>query len=206
MLTSRVPPITVSLRDGTPVRVRLVRADDRDRVLRGVREMSQTTRYLRFFAGTREMSEGQARHLTEIDQVNHVAVCAVEPTDSEERGYGIARFVRDARDPRLAEFAVVVIDPMQGRGLGTVLLAALVLRAQAAGVEEFYGHVLTENPVMPRWMERLGATLSLPSDGGYWMVRWPVSPLPSPGGAHLPEDLIRWLDRLRPTFGAVDPR
>ena len=204
MVTSHVPPVLITLRDGTPARIRLVRADDRERVLRGVREMSQTTRYLRFFANTREMTDKLARNLTEIDQVDHVAVCAVEPTEAEERGYGIARFVRDVGNPRLAEFAVAVIDPMQGRGLGTVLLAALVLRAQAAGVEEFYGHVLAENPVMPLWLERLGATLSLPTDGGYWLVRWPLSPFPSSAAADIPQDFILWLDRLRPTFGAAD--
>ena len=164
--------------------------------------MSGTSRYMRFFATTREMSDEQARYFTEIDQVNHVAICAVEPTDAEQRGYGIARFVRDADDPHIAEFAVAVIDEMQRRGLGTILLAGLYLLAQARGIRELRGDVLAENPIMGRWLLRLGAMLQATHDPACQMILWPVLP----GGVTPPvhgaaEDFSRWLKRLHSTFG-----
>ena len=72
-------------RDGTPVRLRMVRPDDRRLLQRGVREMSNTSRFMRFFASTREMTDEQAHHFSDIDQIQHVAVCAVEPTIAEQR-------------------------------------------------------------------------------------------------------------------------
>jgi hypothetical protein len=64
--STTLPALIVALRDGTPVRIRLVRPDDRARLLRGVGEMSRTSRYMCFFATMREMSDEQARYLTEI--------------------------------------------------------------------------------------------------------------------------------------------
>ena len=197
-----LPALVVALRDGAPVRIRLVRPDDRARLLRGVREMSRTSRYMRFFATTREMSDDQARYFTEIDQINHVAVCAGEPTDTEDRGYGIARFVRDANNPYIAEFAVAVIDEMQGRGLGTVLIAGLYLLAQARGIRELRGDVLAENPIIGRWLLRLSAKLQATHDSACQMILWPVLPAgvtpPVHGAA---KNFIHWLERLRSTFG-----
>ena len=193
-----LPALIVALRDGTPVRIRPVRPDDRARLLRGVREMSRTSRYMRFFATAREMSDEQARYFTESDQLNHVAVCAIEPTDAEQRGYGIARFVRDANDPQIAEFAVAVIDEMQGRGLGTILLAALYLRAQSLGVEELRAEILAENPVLPCWLPRLGATLHATASPAYRLIRWPVAPSgnPHPKEGSAAADFLGWLDCL----------
>ena len=159
--------------------------------------MSSTTRYLRFFVSTREMTPEQARYFTEIDQVNHVAVCAVEPTDAETRGYGIARFLRDTAAPDVAEFAVAVIDPMQGRGLGTSLLAALHLLAHQRGIRELRGEVLAENPVMPEWLPRVGAALASAADPAYRLIRWPVLTVDVTG---ISPHFKLWLERLSDTF------
>ncbi len=48
---------------------------------------------------------------------------------------GLGRFVREADDPTTAEAAVVVLDALQKRGLGTLLFAVLALRAEAVGVQ-----------------------------------------------------------------------
>jgi GNAT superfamily N-acetyltransferase len=193
----------IALRDGRFVRVRLVRSDDRARVQRGVNEMSHMSRYLRFFVSTREMTDEQARRFTEIDQVNHVAVCAVEPTDAEQRGYGIARFVRGAADPRSAEFAVAVVDEMQGRGLGTILMAALYLRAQALGVVMLHGDVMAENPIVPNWLPRLGARLHTTTYSAHRAIRWPIAPAGSPpqSDREIAKEFTIALDHLRRTFG-----
>jgi acetyltransferase len=201
MSTGCVPSLVVPLRDGTPVRIRLVRPDDHGRLLRGVSEMSGTSRYLRFFTATRGMTADQARYFTEIDQTNHVAVCAVEPTDTEARGYGIARFVRDTDDPHTADFAIAVIDSLQGRGLGTVLIAALHVLAHARGIRELRGEVLADNPILPRWLPRLSATLQTANNTAYKNIRWLVrsagESTPSSGDANF----FDWVTRLEPTFG-----
>jgi GNAT superfamily N-acetyltransferase len=152
---------------------------------------------MRFFTVGNDMSDTQARYFTEVDQRDHVAWCGVEPVRNG-RGYGIARFVRDAAQPTRADFAIAVIDDMQGRGLGTILLAALYVLAQAGGIEELHGEFLPGNPVTPLWLPRLGAEI----DGGdpyCGVIRWRIgredafaSDLPQGHG------LFAWVARLRP--------
>ena len=133
----------MTLADRTPVWVRPVVATDRQGLREGYREMSRTARYLRFFTVGNEMSDIRARYFTEVDQRDHIAWCGVEPVHNG-RGYGIARFVRDAAQPNRADFAIAVVDDMQGKGLGTILLATLYVLAQAGGIEELHGEFMPD--------------------------------------------------------------
>ncbi len=75
---------------------------------------------------------------------------------ADGRGIGVARFVRNAEDPGLAEAAVTVTDDAQGRGLGTALLARLADRAREEGVDRFSALVLADNRDMLELLERAG--------------------------------------------------
>ena len=191
------PPrlVVVQLPDGTPIGLRAVIPEDREAIRTGFREMSQTSRHMRFFVAGQEMSETQARYFTEIDQVNHVAVCAIEPVEAK-RGYGIARFVRDPVRTESAEFAIAVIDEMQRRGIGTVLLAALYLKARARGVKVLYGEFMASNPVMPHWLPKLGAEILPGEDSTYRVARWPID-REIKGKSPAPERFLQWLGRLQ---------
>jgi GNAT superfamily N-acetyltransferase len=186
--------IVVQLHDGTPVRIRPVLPSDAERVRRGYRDMSATARHMRFFVAGEEMSEAQARYFTEIDQVNHVALCAVAPTEAE-RGYGIARFVRDADRNDVAEFAIAVIDEMQRRGLGTVLLAALYLRAKSAGLRLLHAEFMASNPVMPRWLPKLNASIASTNDPSFRTINWPIS-APLAATSATAQHFAEWVERL----------
>jgi GNAT superfamily N-acetyltransferase len=174
-LTMNAPPagIALTLDDGTPVLLRPVSPGDFDRLKRGVLAMSETSRYMRFFAHVERLTDDEARYFTNIDQVNHVAWCAVEPSE-EQRGYGLARFVRDTPHAPTANFAVAVIDEMQGRGLGVMLLASIYLRARQVGVRELQGEMLPDNPIMPKLMARLGGRIVWTGDPTCRLIRWPI--------------------------------
>jgi L-amino acid N-acyltransferase YncA len=64
--------------------------------------------------------------------------------------------VRDPERPHAAEAAVSVIDAMQGRGLGGVLLRRLCHRAAQNGIRIFTAELLTSNENMLRLFEKLG--------------------------------------------------
>ncbi len=188
---------TLTLDDGTPIRLRPVVPSDAEAIRRGYREMSHSSRYMRFFTVGAEMSVEQARYFTELDQRDHVAWCAVEPV-SNRRGYGIARFVRDPARPDVADFAVAVIDQTQHRKLGTILLATLYLLAEAGGITELRGDVLPENPVMPMWLPRLGATITGSGDPSYRIIRWPIGDKETMAAMDDCQSFADWLTRLRP--------
>jgi RimJ/RimL family protein N-acetyltransferase len=156
-VTARTSQIT--LRDGSRVLLRPAVAADRSLLVEAFDRLSPESRYRRFFAPVQSMSGSLLDHLMAVDYVDHFAWAAIsaEPGPlGEPYGVGVARYVRLA-DPAAAEMAVTVVDDWQGRGLGRILLDALVLEALENGIERFEGDVLVENRPMQEMLRRTGA-------------------------------------------------
>jgi len=157
----------VTLADGTPAVLRLVRTDDKALLRAGFDRLSPDSRYLRFFAAKQELTEAEIAQLTETDGVDHLALGAVHRNpDGEWEGLGVARFVRDPSVPDLAEAAVTVTDPAQGNGLGRLLLARLAEAARERGVTCFAGEFLATNAQVRQLIEEAcpGARLTARGD------------------------------------------
>jgi acetyltransferase len=69
----------------------------------------------------------------------------------------VARYVRDADGS--AEFAIVIADSWQGRGIGSRMLARLAAIARQRGVRRLYGDILSVNRPMLGLVQKLGFTL-----------------------------------------------
>jgi ribosomal protein S18 acetylase RimI-like enzyme len=151
----------VRLEDGGDVRLRWVRPTDADLFREGFMRLSMESRVMRFFAPLHTLSDETVRYLTDVDGINHAALLAVSPRckgpGARGRGYGVARFVRSAGDPRSAEFAVTVLDDAQGRGLGRRLVETLALAARERGIETFEMSVLESNRRVRRFLRRIHA-------------------------------------------------
>src|SRR5262245_2158143 len=107
------------LADGTQIRTRQVRPDDREQLRTGFARLSAESKYRRFFAVPETLSEATLDYLTITDGHDHVAIGAElgDPGADTSYGIGIARFVRLPEEPTTAEAAVAVIDEMQHRGV-----------------------------------------------------------------------------------------
>jgi len=141
---------TRRLADGTAVRLRLLRPDDRVKLLAGFARLSDESRYSRFFTAMPRLPDATLDRLLAIDGVNHLAIAAEagdEPPESAE-GLGIARFIRLEEAPDAAEAAVVVVDHMQRRGLGKLLLARLAAAARERGITRFRAEIMRTNQPM----------------------------------------------------------
>ena len=57
---------TVTLRDGTRVRLRPIQPDDKHLLVRGFERLSEDSRYRRFFIPMSELSPAQREYLTEL--------------------------------------------------------------------------------------------------------------------------------------------
>ena len=145
----------VTLRDGSHALIRPIRADDKAALVHGLERLSSESRYRRFLRPVTSLNARELKYLTEVDYTNHFAWVAVDPTG--EPGLGVARFVRDPKDPEVAEAAVAVVDDRQSVGLGTILLQFLVASAIANGIHTFRGWVLGDNVEILRPLERIGA-------------------------------------------------
>ena len=92
---------------------------------------------------------------------------------------GVARYSVLA-DPGEAEIALVVEDAWQGRGLGTILLAALLEHAESRGIPRFLAYVLADNHRMVRLIGRVGRVTEHSVSGGVASLRFTRRPA-SPG-------------------------
>jgi GNAT superfamily N-acetyltransferase len=154
-----------TLADGTRVTLRFIEPEDAAELRRCFARLSPRSRYQRFLGGVSELTDEMVAYLTHVDGVRHVAVVAT--TDSHdlksEVGLGVARFVRLADEPGVAEAAITVVDDAQGRGIGRLLMSTLATLAVARGVQVFRGEVLADNERMRRLLGEVGATTSTAS-------------------------------------------
>ena len=146
-----------ALDDGTRVRFRPIRPDDKQRLARGLARLSPASRYLRFFTNIDHFTADQLRYLTEVDFVDHCAWIADLPDVPGQPAVGVARWIRSPDAPAEADAAVTVGDHMQGRGIGTALLWVLARSALERGVEAFRVAVMGENHPMLHLLTQAGA-------------------------------------------------
>ena len=139
------------LSDGTEVYLRPVTPSDKGRLAEGLEGLSAGSRYFRFFTNKRRFSGDELRYLTEVDGLDHVALGVL---DTEGRGLGVGRFIR--MDGGVAEVAITVVDAMQGRRVGQLLLWALLHAARGRQVTTFRFAILSGNVAMRRLVKSFG--------------------------------------------------
>jgi RimJ/RimL family protein N-acetyltransferase len=165
-----------SLPDGTRILLRPIAAGDKDRLSAALGRLSQETIRRRFLAAKPSFSAGELRYLTEIDDRNHLALAAFLAEDPDTI-VGVARCIRlplprpEASsplrsEPDTAEFAIVVGDPLQGRGLGSLLARELAAAARAVGIRRFAATMLSDNEAVRDLMATISAHLAHERIGG----------------------------------------
>jgi acetyltransferase len=134
----------LTLKDGAAVTIRPIRPEDAAIEQEFVRGLSSESRYFRFMDSVRELSPQMLSHFTRVDYDLHLALIAVIAQDGRDIQIGVARYV--ARSDRgRCEFAVVVADAWQRRGLGTLLMRALMTAARGSGIGVMFGEILSGN-------------------------------------------------------------
>ncbi len=162
----------VELRDGSRVRLRPGRSSDRELLLRGFERLSPESRYRRFLVTMPELRPEMVRYLTHVDHHDHEALIALDEETGE--GLGVARYVRNQDRPDVAEVAVTVIDDWQGRGLGTLLLDALSVRAREEGIRSFTALMLATNDEMMDLFRRLDPVQIVDREPGTVEIEVPI--------------------------------
>ena len=149
-----VAGVAVRLSNGEEAVLRPIRPDDKGLLVEGMARLSPESAQRRFLAPKKELTARELRYLTEVDFTDHVAFVAV-PAEGPERLLGVGRWVRTGRDPALAEVAYLVIDELQGQGLGRVIARSLADAACARGVRRFVAVMLPGNTPARRLMAEI---------------------------------------------------
>lgn len=157
----------ITLSSGETVSLRLIRPSDKEKMLRAFSELSDASRYKRFFGAKHTLTESDLRYFTENDSWDHFALGAVAINEdgSEGDGLAVARCVRLHEDPDCAEVAITVIDRMQGKGLGRALLERLITAALERDIFRFRFLCLAYNQDMQNLVKQVCQVVETHSDG-----------------------------------------
>jgi acetyltransferase len=149
------------LADGTPVRIRPIRAEDLAAHARFVDGLSFETAYARLLS-PRKPQPDELQRWTDIDYDVELALVATIVQDGVEQEIGVVRFVKSETsdaEAGSAEFAIVIADAWQRRGLAEKLLKSLIAAASAAGVRVLSDITLYDNRAMLGLARKLGFRL-----------------------------------------------
>jgi acetate---CoA ligase (ADP-forming) len=143
------------LPDGTTVLVRPITPDDAGRLLEMWARTSAESRRARFL-GTFDLNESNVHRFTDLDPALQYGIVATRGRGDAERIVGVGRYERDPDQREHAEFAALIQDSEQGRGIGTALVRQVAQAAADAGVRTLTGDILSDNVRMLNLVRELG--------------------------------------------------
>ena len=155
---------TWTLPSGEMLTVRPIRHDDVALEEAFVRSLSRETGYQRMLSGGLKVTPEWLYKMTHIDYERHMAFAVTTSSEGTEQFVAVGRYVVDAEKPS-AEFALVVGDAWQHKGIGRGLLEILLEHARDAGLDEMAGIVLATNTSMLKLARSLGFAVAAEPDG-----------------------------------------
>jgi acetate---CoA ligase (ADP-forming) len=143
------------LPDGTMIHIRPIRQDDDRLLLRMWDRLTPETIRNRFL-GSFTLTEKNVGRFTELEPGRQFGLVATLGRGPDERIVGVVRFEQLEEDPDAAEFAALIEDAHQGRGIGTALIRHLVTAARQNGIDRLVGEIYTDNRRMHQLLRNLG--------------------------------------------------
>ncbi|HEY6270369.1 MAG TPA: bifunctional acetate--CoA ligase family protein/GNAT family N-acetyltransferase [Terriglobales bacterium] len=149
----------IKMNDGTSFTVRPIRPEDEPLMVKFHQALSDRSVYMRYFRAMRldhRIAHERLTRICFIDYDREMALVA----DCGKPGSGGHEIAAVARLSRLhgsseAEFAIVVSDKFQRRGLGSAMLRKLIELARAEGLSRIGAEILAENIDMLRLCRKL---------------------------------------------------
>jgi len=146
---------TWTLADGENLTLRHIAPTDAAKEQAFVHGLSPESNYRRFHVTIKDLSKKDLKKFTEPDERNAVAMVVLRSGEKGEEEIGVARYVIDP-DRTNCEFAIVVADAWQKRGMGRKLMNALISHLQVSGIKQISGSVIKSNSVMRKFIKQMG--------------------------------------------------
>lgn len=141
------------LRDGTEIMLRPVRPEDEPLLFELFGSLSERTETERFFSPIKDWTHQMLTRFCNIDYDREIVIVA-EVREGQKRSIrGVSSLIVGAG--QTSEFAVLIHDDYQGRGLGWKLIDVLIGIGQEREIEEIHGTVLTDNIRMLALLKKL---------------------------------------------------
>ncbi|MFB8175690.1 GNAT family N-acetyltransferase [Streptomyces sp. NPDC055966] len=169
----------VVLRDGGTARIRPITIDDADRLVSFYEQVSDESKYYRFFAPYPRLSAKDVHRFTHHDFVDRVGLAATIGGE----------FIATVRYDRIgadgmpasvpadeAEVAFLVQDAHQGRGVASALLEHIAAVARERGIRRFAAEVLPANTKMIKVFTDAGYTQKRSFEDGVVRLEFDLEP------------------------------
>ena len=148
----------VKLRDGTRITLRPIKPEDEPLWHALLANCSQESIWFRFRYLFKETTHDMATRFCFIDYDREIAIVAEVEQNDERALVGVGRLVADA-DHTNAEYAVLVVDAWQGRGLGALLTDYCLEICKDWGIGVVIAETAPQNHRMLSIFEHRGFTL-----------------------------------------------
>ncbi|MGW7300493.1 bifunctional acetate--CoA ligase family protein/GNAT family N-acetyltransferase [Streptomyces sp. NPDC054829] len=169
----------VVLRDGGTARIRPITVDDAERLVSFYEQVSDESKYYRFFAPYPRLSAKDVHRFTHHDFVDRVGLAATVGGE----------FIATVRYDRIgadgmpasapadeAEVAFLVQDAHQGRGVASALLEHVAAVARERGIRRFAAEVLPANTKMIKVFTDAGYTQKRSFEDGVVRLEFDLEP------------------------------
>jgi acetyltransferase len=158
---------------GVEVTIRPIRPEDEPLMVKFHKTLSDRSVHLRYFGlvslETRIMHQ-RLRRVCFIDYDREIALVAdLKNPDGTHQILGVGRLIKEHGTDE-AEFAVLISDPWQGKGLGSELLKLLVQIGRKEGLHLITGHIAPENTTMKTVSEQVGFSLYFDRQADEWLA------------------------------------
>jgi acetyltransferase len=163
------------LKDGTEVLLRPIKPEDEPAWHRLLARCSQQSIWFRFRYLFKETTHKMAVRFCFIDYDRELAIVAESSGPAPRELWGVGRLVADPNHEQ-AEYAVLVADEWQGRGLGSLLTSYCTEIAARWQVRRLYAETTPDNTRMIRTFQRWGFELEHKPDLGVVLARKELTP------------------------------
>lgn len=160
----------MKLVDGTLVLIRPLRPTDEEAWIDFFHSLSPQSVYHRFFGIMRGVPYRDVQRYMDIDYQERMALVAILPGEALDRIIAIARYELNNRT-NYAEFAIVVTDEFQEKGLGKSMLQYLARIARSKGIKGFTAEVMADNERMMDLFRDSGYKIETKKESGTWLVK-----------------------------------
>lgn len=151
--------IHTTLENGTRICVRPITSNDEDRLRDGIAELSDRSRYLRFFTSLKRVPDAVIQRLADADGEHHIAWGAIDLDQDSKPAIGAVHAMRDGHEAK-ADLAIGILDEYHAMGIARMLLTALVFDCTRQGITTLVADTLAENKKAIGLFRSLGAKAS----------------------------------------------
>lgn len=154
---NQLQSVEARLDNGTHVCLRRVRHSDMGDIEKGIIQMSDQSRYLRFFSGSKTMPPSVVERLASVDGVKHLAWGMINMDEEDHPAMAATHVFRETEASDTGEFAIAVLDQYHGLGVARLLMTALFLDCYCEGLRQLQIDILRSNNKASGLIRAIGA-------------------------------------------------